>query len=71
MLVRERRPVRRAGMVGARMYVAGRSTSLEATPKGARAGWIVELERLRGALTADEFASARRHLLTRASGEAG
>lgn len=71
MLVRERRAVRRAGMVGGSTYGAGRNTRQEASRNGPQAGWIVELERLRGALTADEFAAARRHLLTAERGEGG
>ena len=71
MVVRERRPVRRAGMVGGSTYRAGRSTRQEATRNGSQPGWLVELERLRGALTEDEFESARRHLLTAERGGRG
>lgn len=71
VLVRERRAVRRAGMVGGSTYGAGRSTRQEATLNRSQAGWMVELERLRGALTEDEFASARRHLLTAERGARG
>jgi len=71
VLVRERRPVRRAGMVGGRTYEAGRSTRQDATRNGSQAGWIVELERLKGVLTDAELASARRHLLTAERGGRG
>jgi hypothetical protein len=56
-------------MVGGRAYGAGRDTGQETTLDGEQAGWMVELERLRGALTDDEFASARRHLLAAEGGE--
>ena len=63
MVTRERRPVRRAGMVGATTHAAGRSGWSGAGLAGSRLGGIEELELLRKALTEDEFASAKRHLL--------
>ena len=57
LVIRGRRPVRRAGMVGAANYPTGRSS---ARPQP---GWIEELEGLRKALTKEEFESAKRHLL--------
>ena len=63
MVIRERRPVRRAGMVGTTARPPGRSGWNGAWRAGSVPGWIDELERLRNALTEDEFESARRHLL--------
>jgi hypothetical protein len=63
VVIRERRPVRRAGMVGATAHPAGRGGWNGAGRAGSRLGWIAELERLRAALTEDEFESAKRHLL--------
>lgn len=63
MVIRERRPVRCAGMVGTAGQAAGRSGWNGARRAGLRLGWIEELERLRNALTEDEFESAKRHLL--------
>ena len=63
MVIRERRPVRRAGMVGAAAHPAGRSGWNGAGRPGSPPGWIEELERLRNSLTEDEFESAKRHLL--------
>ena len=60
VVIRERRPVRRAGMVGANVQPEGRNGTGHA---GLRLGGIEELEVLRKALTDDEFESARRHLL--------
>lgn len=62
MLIRGRRPVLRAAMVGGSAYTVAR-VSHGAVPKGSQAGWIAELEGLRKALTEDEFESAKRHLL--------
>jgi hypothetical protein len=58
-------------MVGGRTYEAGRSSRQDAARNGSQAGWIVELERLREALTEDEFASARRRLLAAERGGRG
>ena len=63
MVIRERKPVRRAGMVGGATYPASRRTRHGATREGPQAGWVEELEGLRKALTDDEFESAKRHLL--------
>ena len=63
MVTRGRRPVRRAGMVGAFAHPAGLSGSNGAGRAAPRLGWIEELEVLRKALTDDEFESAKRHLL--------
>jgi hypothetical protein len=63
VVIRERRPVRRAGMVGTAGHPAGPSGWNGARPASQRLGWIEELERLRNALTEDEFESAKRHLL--------
>ncbi len=63
MVTRGRRPVRRAGMVGATTHAAGRRAWNGAGPAVSRLGWIEELEMLRKALTEDEFESAKRHLL--------
>ena len=63
VVTRERRPVRRAGMVGATTHAAGRSAWNGAGLAESRLGWIEELELLRKALTEDEFESAKRHLL--------
>ena len=59
MVIRGRRPVRRAGMVGAAVNPVGRGTG----HVGSQTGWIEALEGLRKALTEDEFESAKRHLL--------
>ena len=56
VVIRGRRPVRRAGMVGA-ANPTGRSIARS------QPGWIEELEGLRKALTKEEFESAKRHLL--------
>jgi hypothetical protein len=50
-------------MVGTTARPAGRSGWNGAWHAGSRPGWIEELERLRNALTEDEFESAKRHLL--------
>jgi hypothetical protein len=50
-------------MVGATAHPAGRGGWNGAGRAGSRLGWIAELERLRAALTEDEFESAKRHLL--------
>ena len=50
-------------MVGATTHAAGRSGWSGAGLAGSRLGGIEELELLRKALTEDEFASAKRHLL--------
>jgi len=50
-------------MVGTAGQPAGWSSWDGARPAGLRLGWIEELERLRNALTEDEFESAKRHLL--------
>lgn len=63
MLIRGRRPVLRAAMVGGGAYSVARASRPGAVPKGSQAGWIAELEGLRKALTEDEFESAKRHLL--------
>ena len=63
MVIRGRRPVRRAGMVGATTYTAGRGMRQEAGRPGLQPGWIDELESLRRVLTEDEFSFAKRHLL--------
>ena len=63
MVIRGRRPVRRAGMVGAGTYTAARGTRQEAGRPEEPPGWIEELEGLRKVLTEDEFAFAKRHLL--------
>ena len=63
MLIRERRPVRRAGMVGAATHAATGATRRAFAPQASTLGVIEELESLRNALTEDEYASAKRHLL--------
>ena len=63
MVIRERRPVRRAGMVGAAMHPAGSSGRLATVRQGSQPSWIAELEGLRRALTDDEFETVKRHLL--------
>jgi hypothetical protein len=50
-------------MVGTAGHPAGPSGWNGARPASQRLGWIEELERLRNALTEDEFESAKRHLL--------
>ena len=63
MVTRGRRPVRRAGMVGATTYTAARGTRRQADEPGLQPGWTEELEALRKVLTEDEFSFAKRHLL--------
>ena len=63
MLTQQRRPVRRAGMVGAAMHPTGGSMRRGFTRSRSQLGLIEELEGLRKALTADEFEAAKRHLL--------
>ena len=50
-------------MVGAALHPEGRRTRRELTRSGSQLASIAELERLRKALTEDEFESAKRHLL--------
>ena len=63
MVIRERKPVRRAGMVSGTAHLAGRSTWHGPTRDRPQPGWVEELEGLRQVLTEDEFESAKRHLL--------
>ena len=63
MVIRGRRPVRRAGMVGATTYTAARGTRQEDGRPEGQPGWTEELEALRKVLTEDEFSFAKRHLL--------
>jgi hypothetical protein len=59
VVIRGRRPVRRAGMVGAAVNPVGRGAQHVAS----QTAWLEGLEGLRNALTEDEFESAKRHLL--------
>ena len=63
MVIRERRPVRRAGMVGAALHPAGTGARSATVRHGSQPSWIEELEGLRKALTDDEFETVKRHLL--------
>ena len=59
----QRRPVRRAGMVGATLHPTGWSTRRATVRQGPQPSWIEELEGLRNALTDEEFETVKRHLL--------
>ena len=65
VLVRRRRPVLRAAMGGGSSYTVGKSPRHGAQRERPQAGWVAELDALKaaGALTVDEFESAKRHLL--------
>ena len=62
VVIRGRRAVRRAGMVGARPQPADRSGWSGAGHAGSRLGGIEELEVLRKALTEDEFELSLIHI---------
>jgi hypothetical protein len=64
MLISKRRPVLLAAMVGGGSETMGRIARRRALHEAPQR-WVAELEGLRaaGALTADEFDSAKRHLL--------
>ena len=63
VVIQGRRPVRRAGMVGAALQPEGGRTRRGLTRSRPQLELIAELEGLRKALTQDEFESAKRHLL--------
>jgi hypothetical protein len=62
-VIPRRKPVRRAGMVGGTAHLAGLGTRHADTRERPQPTWVEELERLRRALTVDEYESAKRHLL--------